>query len=325
VVLLNGVTPIQTINATADVSGNVSQIVVIGSAPTPTLTVMALTATGVGATLTVECAELLKYKPWEVDAYAVLRLASATPTGQLLGNLDGSGLKTVDASAVASDYFASGCITGQNLPDEVGIGQVNTNGVYESWRAMTRFVRCVKRDAVVGYGYDGTSTTIWFKRYTAVGETFADCFEGIAPAPAAVTFIRPGIPYVATGGTVVYPPIGQPGSASYTAGTNFTGIFGQTEIGGTSTGTAWEREGIIRGEWANGTPVNNAPASGTTNQWLMFPQFSTYNWGSETGFAPSVYADRWPMPERCLMFAPLSSSYGPIPGTWRCRRTRRAR
>jgi hypothetical protein len=301
--LMNGVSLIQAVAVVADGSGNIAGVMVrIPSAPAaPVLGIVVATAIGSGAMVNVECAELMVYKPWEVDAYALLRIASSRPSGPPGGDLDGSGLETADASGIATSYFNNGCILGQGLIDEVSQGTVNTNGVYESWRDLTRCVRCATRSLLVGYEFDGTNSILWFKRF-ALGDSMADVFDGIGPSLSAVTYIRPGITYVATGGTVIYPPIGQPGSASHTSGTEFAGVFGQTAIDGTSTGQAFETEGIIRGDWGNGTTVNDAPINGRTNQWLMFPQFSPYNWSNSQAYDQPFF-DGYPMPERCFMYA----------------------
>lgn len=132
----------------------------------------ALTFSGGSGTLTIQTTELYPYKPNASDAYALLRVASAKT-----GTVHGSGLEEEGAKEIWDGYRAYGCIVpGPGLPFEDAV--INSNAVYDAFRRLSKCVRILSRNQLIGYAVEDGKSVLWFLRENTVG---ADTFDGIAP------------------------------------------------------------------------------------------------------------------------------------------------
>ncbi len=138
-------------------------------------------AASVDGHVKVEVAQLLDYKPLYSDAYALLRLAGAnTPSP-----LDGSGTSEDQCRRIFSEFAISGTAQnyhGQSVLD-APTSAVNTNGVFDSARRLSKMVRLIPRRQFVGYEVANSKSILYFRRYSfgLDEETIVDLFEGIAP------------------------------------------------------------------------------------------------------------------------------------------------
>ena len=132
----------------------------------------ALTFSGGSGTLTIQTTELYPYKPNASDAYALLRVASAKT-----GTVHGSGIEEEAAKEIWDGYRTFGCIVpGPGLPLEESA--INSNAVYDAFRRLSKCVRILSRNQLIGYALEGGKSVLWFTRENTIG---ADAFDGIAP------------------------------------------------------------------------------------------------------------------------------------------------
>ncbi len=169
---------------TLGVSGGSDFIRMFDDSPTPKpLQFRLKTAanfTSATGSISIECTELLDYRPEIHDAYLVTRCASATAGAQVIGQRGGD----VDSRAIADSYFADGIIFNANtdMPAD-SLDEVNVNPVFESARKFIRDnTRIVKRSQFVGYEVSGGKSILYFKRYQPLGGLVFDVFDGITPA-----------------------------------------------------------------------------------------------------------------------------------------------
>lgn len=127
---------------------------------------------GGSGSLTVQTTELYPYKPSGSDAYVLLRVASAKT-----GTVHGSGLEEEAAKEIWDAYSSFGCIvSGPGLPFEDSV--INSNAVYDAFRRMSKCVRILSRNQLIGYAIEDGKSVLWFARENTIG---ADTFAGIAP------------------------------------------------------------------------------------------------------------------------------------------------
>jgi len=299
--ILDGSEVLETVSLSPDESDEATRLFIYDDSRRPTLSVkLTSTLTLVAGSLTVECSELLDYKPEIHDAYLLLRLAGAT--GPIDGNgTEGSGQQFTGSKTIGDAYFTNGLIMGPmaGVVGEYGTSQVevNHNPVYEAARQMSRHVRVMRRHDIVGYEVindGGTEKSVcYFKRY-AFGldnDTPLDQFEGIAPSRFAVTEIKSGYVYEVTDGSISY------NGETKTTGQTFTGAEGVTTFADLADeenefppAVVYEHDGIRA----------DAPPRDYTNEWLMGVQFKGYVNSESSFFKPEAYADIYPLSERCI-------------------------
>ena len=140
--------------------------------------VTALASVG-GGLLTVEVAELLDYKPRLFDAYALLRLAGINGSGVV----DGGGDRETSAHEISHNYFQNANVTNVYgaliVPDPPAA--INQSAIFETARNLSKVVRVIPRQQLVGYEVAGGKSILYFKRF-ARGNSFADSFAGIIGA-----------------------------------------------------------------------------------------------------------------------------------------------
>lgn len=129
--------------------------------------------------LTVEVAELQSYKPRLFDAYALLRLAGMNGGAVV----DGGGDREASAHVISRNYFANANVTNvygaSIVPDPPAA--INQSAIFETARNLSKTVRVIPREQLVGYEVAGGKSILYFKRF-ARGNSFADSFAGIIGA-----------------------------------------------------------------------------------------------------------------------------------------------
>lgn len=233
--------------------------------------------------LSIEATELYPYKPNASDAYVLLRSASASQSGTVYG----SGLEEEQAREIWEAYRDSGVIlTRGDLPQEQAI--INSNAVFDAFRRMSKHVRILSRQQLIGYEVANGKSILYFRRRNTIG---ADSFVGIGPSrdPVASGSLVAGKRYSVRSGTVWYK------GAQYVAGSPFTAqrddltYFGAAEV--------YEHDGIL----------HDAPVGGFSNEWLIGFQFKAYHPSESSIWKPSAYSDYFAFSERCHFYHPTYS------------------
>jgi len=172
---------VQSFSIQTDIAGVGSSIFVIND-PIGTDSVFGInlasaTVAG-GDEIRVEIAELADRKPRIFDAYALLRLAGA----KISGSLDGGGQSESDATGIYNRHQQNCNVTNayglSAVPDAPAY--INQSAVFETARQLSRNVRIIPRQQLLGYEVKDGKSILYFKRF-AYGSSLMDAFDGIAP------------------------------------------------------------------------------------------------------------------------------------------------
>ena len=135
-----------------------------------------------GARIEAEFAELKAYKPTIWDAYALIRLSTGAAA-----SVESQGTTETGAKEVFRSYVTKGCVTNLNgalsFPDAPE--NINQSAIYETARRLSKNVRIIPRQQLLGYEVTGGKSILYFKRH-AFNLSFVDAFEGIAPTAAEI-------------------------------------------------------------------------------------------------------------------------------------------
>jgi hypothetical protein len=279
-VLVDGTTA-ATALLTADADGLGDDIVYVPTLPAGKRVSIQAAGAIVCASLYAEGTELLPWLPQESDQYLVLRAT----TGHDGNWQDGLGTQESGAKDAWDNYVRYGCIL--NSYDSPGLfGQlveVNTNAVFDAARRYSKYVRCVTRNNLLGYGVTNGKSEIYLSRWLTFDGVTVDVLDGIAPAAGAVASgsIAWGVRYVVRSGSIEYAGHG------YGAGQPFTGLRGKKDY--TGSGAVYEYDGIRA----------TAPQQGETNEWLFEIESKAYWYAEGSPFNPENYADRYALVNRC--------------------------
>ena len=288
--VMDGKTQLSSVTLTPDANGTASQIMVLSAAAKPSALSFVLGSncqfSDPTGSLNIEVAELLEYQPEEYDRYTVLRLSTTT----FQGIVDGDPTQEVDSLTAYENYSKYGCII--NVHDSPGIpgtadGTLNDNAVFESFRRLSQFVRCVPRAQLTGIDLVNGKTSLYFLRYQYVDGAKIDCFPGIAPSDTEIISgqVIAGRQYSPRTGTITYQ------GATYGPGSTFTGVAGGAEF--TGDGQLYEYQGIRhKADWA-----------GRSNEWLMGVDTFLYQPSSSGVYKPAAYADQIALNNRCQSFS----------------------
>lgn len=130
-----------------------------------------------GARIEAEFAELKAYKPTIWDAYALIRLSTGNEA-----SVESQGTTETGSQEVFTNYFEKACVTNINgaleFPDAPD--DINQSAIYETARRLSKNVRIIPRQQLLGYEVTNGKSILYFKRH-AFNLGFADAFEGIAP------------------------------------------------------------------------------------------------------------------------------------------------
>ena len=133
----------------------------------------------------VEWAELMDQKPGLNDLFVALRLMGCK-TPDSLGT-DGSGIAEDKAAALWDAYSTNGCfaLTGDHSEMQTP-ASIGDNAVYDTLRRMSRVVRVLTRENLLGYAVEDGNSVLWMRpEYRAVPHSYgADALEGITDAIA---------------------------------------------------------------------------------------------------------------------------------------------
>lgn len=186
-ILHNGETVLGNLTLTPTIAGSAEEMVMWDPVYSGTISFrLATPATfSTGGYIEAELAELLDYKPQVRDAYVILRIGGidfGAPT-------DGTGLDFDRANEIGDVYFNTGCAVSlySHGGMEGSLAEANRNAVLDSLRRLSRCVRFIKGDDVVGYAVENGKSVLWVRRYAygLGGATDLDMFDGIADAIAA--------------------------------------------------------------------------------------------------------------------------------------------
>ena len=135
-----------------------------------------------GARIEAEFAELKDYKPTIWDAYTLIRLSTGA-----VASVESQGTTETGAKEVFRSYVTKGCVTSINgalsFPDAPE--NINQSAIYETARRLSKNVRIIPRQQLLGYEVTGGKSILYFKRH-AFNLGFVDAFEGIAPTAAEI-------------------------------------------------------------------------------------------------------------------------------------------
>ena len=130
-----------------------------------------------GARIDAEFAELKAYKPTIWDAYALIRLSTGA-----VASVESQGTTETGSKEVFRNYVTKGCVTNINgalsFPDAPD--NINQSAIYETARRLSKNVRIIPRQQLLGYEVTDGKSILYFKRH-AFNLGFVDAFEGIAP------------------------------------------------------------------------------------------------------------------------------------------------
>jgi hypothetical protein len=296
---------------TADADGNAETLVtfnrpVAGGTITAVLT-DAAAFVGDTRELLVEITELQAYKPSLIDCYLLLRVGGV----DFEAKVDGSGEDCTFAAEISKHYFRDGVIRslGGHIALPGSLDVINTNAVFDAARRLSQVVRIMPRLNFRGIAVQGGKTILWFDRWARgmSHDTPIDLFGGIAPAPKPIASGRLvwGRRYKVAQGAITYQKRG------YTAGQIFTAV--QDEPKFTGRGVVYEADGVY-----------DAPPAGWSNRWLMGLRLCQYNPNEASLWKPEVFADYYPLHNRCLFGDPAAAydpatrahiSFGEIPSS----------
>jgi hypothetical protein len=135
-----------------------------------------------GARIEAEFAELKDYKPTIWDAYTLIRLSTGA-----VASVESQGTTETGSKEVFRSYVTKGCVTNLNgaldFPDAPE--NINQSAIYETARRLSKNVRIIPRQQLLGYEVTGGKSILYFKRH-AFNLGFVDAFEGIAPTAAEI-------------------------------------------------------------------------------------------------------------------------------------------
>jgi len=135
-----------------------------------------------GARIEAEFAELKEHKPTIWDAYTLIRLSTGA-----VASVESQGTTETGAKEVFRSYVTKGCVTSINgalsFPDAPE--NINQSAIYETARRLSKNVRIIPRQQLLGYEVTGGKSILYFKRH-AFNLGFVDAFEGIAPTAAEI-------------------------------------------------------------------------------------------------------------------------------------------
>ena len=282
---------------TADEEGNAQALVTFdrpaaGGSITAVLT-GAAAFVGDPRELLVEITELQAYQPSLIDCYLLLRIGGV----DFESKVDGSGEDCAFAAEISKHYFRDGVIRSLAghiaLPGSLDV--INTNAVFDAARRLSQVVRIMPRANFRAIAVQGGKTILWFDRWArgASHDIPIDLFGGIAPAPKPIASGRLvwGRRYRVKTGTITYQKRG------YIAGQVFTAV--QDEPKFTGTGEVYEFDGVY-----------DAPPAGWSNRWLLGLRLCQYNPNEASLWKPEVFADYYPLHNRCL-FGDPATGYDP--------------
>lgn len=130
-----------------------------------------------GARIEAEFAELKAYKPTIWDAYALIRLSTGA-----VASVESQGTTETGSKEVFRNYVTKSCVTNINgalsFPDAPE--NINQSAIYETARRLSKNVRIIPRQQLLGYEVTDGKSILYFKRH-AFNLGFVDAFEGIAP------------------------------------------------------------------------------------------------------------------------------------------------
>lgn len=269
---------------------------------------------GAGGKVIFQIAELMDYKPSLTDAYVVIRLGS-TRGGDVFGqtnSLDTFGEQAPGvARALSDDYFARGCIVNDSpgLPLQNGTPArpIGRNPVYEAARLLNiSNVRLAWSHEGTGLGArpllrgyeviieDGAEKSVlYYNRFVAIEDFSADVWEGIGPALAPVTLLKPGLLYEVTDGAIGYfQTNGTP--VTIPAGSIFYGVIGKKEFTVVSGDpVVREKEGIRA----------SAPPDGESNRWCGFFSLNVYHPSESSVWKEEIYHNTLTLNQRCNFYS----------------------
>lgn len=231
-----------------------------------------------GGDVTIECAELLAYRPGIADAYLVLRMSS---TDGDTANLDGNGRQSTSAVEIGNNILRRGLII-NNATDEITdqtdtANKVNRNPMYEAARRTIHDrMRMAERFLLTDYAVIGGKSVFWFDRYArGVSAEDFDVFRGIAPSSDEVASgdLVVGETYVVVTAAVSY------NGTTYAAAATFEAVAGALEY--TGTGAVKVYDGIR----------SEALRNGATNEWCMFLNSTVYKASDSSIWKPEAYGD----------------------------------
>lgn len=131
-----------------------------------------------GARIEADFAELKAYKPTIWDAYSLLRLSTCAGGG----GVESQGHTETGSKEAFRNYVTRGCVTSLNgalsMPDAPE--NINQSAIYETARRLSKNVRIIPRQQLLGYEVAGGKSILYFKRH-AFNLGFVDAFDGIAP------------------------------------------------------------------------------------------------------------------------------------------------
>lgn len=244
----------------------------------------------------MEFLEINAYKPEIPDAYLVLRAAG--------------GVKGVGGGAISDWYFKSTAVVGAMFDkSEVDETAINKNHLFDAARRMSLFTRVIKRTQLRGYEVDEGKSVLYFSR----NFNGTDLFEGLAPPSGAITSdkIQQGLTYKVTGtsGYVTY------NGENYGVGSTFVGQMSTAspDLIPTTIKSYTLSEGANLAVMQVDGIIHIAPAEGWTNEWLMGVQLKNYNPNEGSMFSADLYADYFPLANRCLF---LDRPIHPLSDYW---------
>lgn len=140
--------------------------------------------------ISVEAAELMRYRPLLHDCYALLRLASAKKT---FPRVDSRGFDDKFARWIYNKYAASGACVNYfgALGVETQTENANENPGFDAARRFTRSVsRVLDRTMLRGYAVESGKSVLWFARYKTVSGESLDVWGGIVDSIATTAAAR---------------------------------------------------------------------------------------------------------------------------------------
>jgi len=142
----------------------------------------------------VEWAELLTMKPGLNDLFVVLRLAGCKSSDAL--GADGGGISEDQALALWESYKTNGCVALTEGHSEMESStSIGGNAFYDTMRRMSKVVRMVPRQNLLGYAVEDGNSVVWLSpdyvavprsANTSILEGITDAIEHTAP-PLGVT------------------------------------------------------------------------------------------------------------------------------------------
>ena len=231
-----------------------------------------------GGDITIECAELLAYRPGVTDAYLVLRMASTDGDDS---DLDGTGRASISALDIGKNLLHKGLIlntVASGIPTQTAsTNKINRNPIYEAARRTIHDrLRMAERFLLTDYAVIDGKSVFWFDRYArGVSAEDFDVFRGIAPNSDAVASgsLIVDQTYVVVTDSIFY------NGLTLAVGVTFTAIAGQLEY--TGAGTVKVYDGIR----------SSALRNGTTNEWSMFINSNVYKDSDSSIWKPESYSD----------------------------------